>query len=228
MSYGYERDENEFKQREASTFGHAEESRAERKRSSTCQTCAHLDPPVHQVAHRTTTTGAGMCNWHFRGLPHPEEEKRTAQKQAEQRRKQALAQPDRRPTERREAHESGGAEKESNAMGITLTDRVCAKEGCTTRLGTTNKSGYCTFHFYYSKKNSGGAIGAGATASGRRSVKPRKATRAKQTAPASSNGNGLATIQVSEAALDNFWKDQSLEAKAQLFSKWLAEQSAAS
>lgn len=39
--------------------------------------------------------------------------------------------------------------------GKSMDDKVCGREGCGKALTSANKSGYCTAHFYDSKKKNG-------------------------------------------------------------------------
>ena len=88
--------------------------------------------------------------------------------------------------------------------------RTCAHPECETPITQGNKSGYCTKHFYWSKKKS---QTHGANRSARKASPPRKSI-------AKPNG-AVATICVTESNLDAFWAKLSIEEKADLFSKQL-------
>lgn len=84
-----------------------------------------------------------------------------------------------------------------------MNEKICGRAGCGKALTAANHSGFCQQHFYDSK-----------------SKNKRLSTErppSKPTAKAKSNGNGaIATLIVSENALDNFWNTRPLEDKARM------------
>jgi hypothetical protein len=89
--------------------------------------------------------------------------------------------------------------------------RYCAHEGCTKTLTRANKSGYCTKHFYYSKKN-----GAAPKPRVSKPAPPRNST-SKVGAPES----GAATLHVTETHLNNFLLKLSLDEKTAILQRHL-------
>jgi hypothetical protein len=99
--------------------------------------------------------------------------------------------------------------------------RYCGRDGCTKTLTRANKSGFCTKHFYDSKK-SGRAPGRPATNGDAAAKRGSKATPPRNSAArVETPATGIATICVTEAHMDNFWSKLSLEEKANLFQRQL-------
>jgi hypothetical protein len=103
-------------------------------------------------------------------------------------------------------------EEERTTMKPTDGDipRYCAHEGCTKTLTRANKSGYCTKHFYYSKKN-------GAAPAPRSKATPPRNSTSKVGAPES----GAATLHVTETHLNNFLLKLSLDEKTAIVQRHL-------
>jgi hypothetical protein len=99
--------------------------------------------------------------------------------------------------------------------------RYCGRDGCTKTLTRANKSGFCTKHFYDSKK-SGRAPGRPATNGKAAAPRGSKATPPRNPpARVETPENGIATICVTEDNLNSFWMKLSLEEKANLFQRQL-------
>jgi len=96
---------------------------------------------------------------------------------------------------------------------IEAPPRYCALDGCTTTIGPNCKSGYCSKHFYHSKKK----ISNGAASAPRAST----ATPPRKSNSTPADGAGAATLMVTEKHLDAFWSRLSLEEKTNLFQRQL-------
>ena len=130
------------------------------------------------------------------------------------------------------------------------TERTCGREGCDTPLIATNKSGYCTKHFYDSRRKSApgpartcslAGCGKALRCDNRTGMctpcgkKARKKTRNADDAPVrhvratvrashadqQPPSNGVATLTVSEAQLDTMWSRFSLAEKAEVVQGFL-------
>jgi hypothetical protein len=114
------------------------------------------------------------------------------------------------PTAGRDLQEE---KKERTTMKPTDEEipRYCAHEGCTKTLTRANESGYCTKHFYYSKKN-----GAAPKPCVSKPAPPRNST-SKVGAPES----GAATLHVTETHLNNFLLKLSLDEKTAIVQRHL-------
>ena len=84
--------------------------------------------------------------------------------------------------------------------------RTCKYQGCDKRLTRANKSGYCTAHFYESKRKQPKGVTA-------RSSRARRAAKA---------ANALPTLIATPELVEHIWSTLPLEQKAALVNK-LAE-----
>ncbi len=99
--------------------------------------------------------------------------------------------------------------------------KTCSYTGCEKKLISSNKSGYCTAHFYHSKKKN---ASTGEEPRAKSQQQKPKATPARKNPanPALAEATPeLATIHITEAHLDRFWIGRSLAEKADLFSHYL-------
>ena len=106
-------------------------------------------------------------------------------------------------------------EPEVRKKESTMEPRKCAHEGCEKKLIARNKSGFCTEHFYDSKRKSS------TTGSSRHAARKTVAKRGRKPRAQEPAKSGIATICVSEAHLDNFWSKLSLDEKAEIFTRQL-------
>lgn len=90
--------------------------------------------------------------------------------------------------------------------------RICGHEGCGKKLRRNNTSGFCTGHWYDSKRK-------GEAEERQKPRKPR-ASAARKVNPKLDPG-ATVTIQVPHAALDAFWSKLTLEEKGRIYQREL-------
>lgn len=99
---------------------------------------------------------------------------------------------------------------------------MCGEAGCGKALNANNHSGFCAKHFYRSKQK-----GSGGRAKAARGPQPTGGsvkTRRKTAAPRKTNGGAVATVCVTEEALDRWWQSLDVEIKADAFTELMTRE----
>ncbi len=218
---------------EARSMPYAVEAAEARNRAVCCQfKCKEAGRK--QLAHRVLPDGRrGICNWCYRGEPHPEDVKAKGREirvvqagpaagvqtsadvhspgflKAEARRLGLVIGDEKtlKPGELREAASHFSTTDEGTKEEVMAKQKVCGE--CGKKLQERNESGFCGKHFYKSKlKGSGG---------GRRKAS-HPAVAGNVESPRKANG-GAEAVQVPSAAIDKWFAELPAEQKAAVFAR---------